>query len=613
MVAETRCQDKYELEPDFVLTFGNGDISVSRSHLYDAIRTVLSGVETVRVNDVDGESWKITIVIDDHVLPKITISSETKRKHLPDFSVLSSNATTRIKSLERVAEELDLPINAREQWRRILEVRPLDNDEVDDYFADCRDTAAHVARDIRRSFSASEVAVSDLVPKSKRYYERLVGVYDGSSSVLEYAAKAGCEVIQQRVTDKSIDGFLGSLLLSSHTSLCEEIRTEHLSTEELIQAFDYIEKYGDVLSLIGAIEIGIRDVHARPELEAGITRLIHRIINDDANGSQSLFKLFSALFVMVDGELARLHLFSGDPPFYRRMASLAHAALIQRQFLRSRKDVNAFTKWVFTNHAVGFYTQNLCDMHLEPRWNPDLASPEQIRADCLGRILITGYDHQNTIPDGELRDLIFGDNSTSLTAMCSTLQFLAGPLEGGVDNPSALPSTINQIILQQINGGSGEEPVFNALINSALIYHVDASHAELAVKAIKNVNHCIVKNNSNDDLIRLLLGLAYVAVVTRSTELADELRILVRRYRHDSPMHLSVVAALRVCMVASAAAVEVKSWKKYVGEWLTELAFSDLENDEIQQFHVWLTSLLQVVPELWVSCSKADAALMAIR
>ena len=51
----------------------------------------------------------------------------------------------------------------------------------------------------------------------------------------------------------------------------------------------------------------------------------------------------------------------------------------------------------------------------------------------------------------------------------------------------------------------------------------------------------------------------------------------------------------------------------FVGEWLTELAFGEFKGDEGTVLHANLRYLCHVVPELWVSCGKADAALMAFR
>ena len=44
---------------------------------------------------------------------------------------------------------------------------------------------------------------------------------------------------------------------------------------------------------------------------------------------------------------------------------------------------------------------------------------------------------------------------------------------------------------------------------------------------------------------------------------------------------------------------------------LTELAFGDLDEEEGEEFHSILNFLFHAVPELWVTCGRADAALEA--
>lgn len=54
-------------------------------------------------------------------------------------------------------------------------------------------------------------------------------------------------------------------------------------------------------------------------------------------------------------------------------------------------------------------------------------------------------------------------------------------------------------------------------------------------------------------------------------------------------------------------------WRGFAGDWLTELAFGELEGNQGDVLHARLSTLLHSVPELWVSCARADAALQAWR
>lgn len=105
----------------------------------------------------------------------------------------------------------------------------------------------------------------------------------------------------------------------------------------------------------------------------------------------------------------------------------------------------------------------------------------------------------------------------------------------------------------------------------------------------------------------VLNGLATVAAVARSRLLADELRILVRKYVQD----IEIEESIMICLVAASSHKEINDWRDFVGDWLAELAFGELEGNDSQVLHTNLQYLCHIVPELWASCGRVDAALRA--
>ena len=162
-----------------------------------------------------------------------------------------------------------------------------------------------------------------------------MGEYDGSASIRDYASGNGSTLFDQLAAWRPYDGFLFSLFLSSHESLTDEINVDQLSNEDLVRAYNFLEKHGDRISQLGAIEVGLRVLPSRPEIEQALIRLIEQIRDDDVDGQASGFKLLPALFCLVYGELSRIRLFRKEPPFYRRLAALSHASLIHRQLADS--------------------------------------------------------------------------------------------------------------------------------------------------------------------------------------------------------------------------------------------------------------------------------------
>ena len=261
--------------------------------------------------------------------------------------------------------------------------------------------------------------------------------------------------------------------------------------------------------------------------------------------------------------------------------------------------------------------QSLADMRLEPRWDPDLAVASQMKAKFFGRIMISAKDYEQNIAGSHIYDLVFGDDARSLQSLGGFPgPWLPGPLEGTEGTHPNLPpevaeAEIAEAIETQLRANEVGPSSFIALVNFASIFPISTDQAELATKALKRTNHRLPNIENKLQLVTILNGLATVAAVTRSPTLADQLRILVRRYRHDAEYALSIQEVITICLVAAASRSDLSEWTEFVGDWLTEFAFGDLKNEEGQVFCSSLKWLCHAVPELWVSCGRADAALMA--
>lgn len=605
-------REKYYVKAEPILTLGDPGFSIRRSDLYEAIRNVLGGSAQAEVADLAGCVWNLHIETGAEGLPCVFASSGEQRLALPDFAVFSQDTAVRLQSLESAASDVNLPTSARDSWRSILMERALQDEEFDLLHEELRDTPLYFERAIRDEIRTGQSSVSSLVPYSRRYFERLVGVYDGSATIEEYAVRVGRSLLQNLTVRQPRGGFLFGLLLSSHAALTAEIKTDQLDTANLVQAYDFIENQGDVLSQLGAIEVGIRILRERPELVASLIRLVQRIRDDDVKGTSSHFNLFAACFILVDGELSRTRLMSKEPPFYRRLASLAQASLIHRQLVCCYVDFDLFCKWASGKRREQFFMQSFADMRTEPRWNPSLSAASQIKADFFGRIMIAAGKYADNIEAGEFRDLVISDRPGSLQSSSELpAPFWPGPLEAVGVSPNELPDGLTQVIDKQLDTNEAEPLSFVALVNSAMIFKVTADQAELAVKALRLGNYRLSNVEDKSQLQNILFGLATVAAITRNSSLANELRIVVRRYRHDSQYSFTIEESMMICLVASASRDDLTEWLEFSGEWLTELAFEELNEDQANILLSCLHSLMQAVPELWVTCGRADAALKA--
>lgn len=603
---------EYGLHVDTTITIGNKGPSLRRSKLYEAIRSVLSGDTSASLAEGEDRIWILTRENNGGGPTSLILSCDQQQFILPDYSALSGDVITRMRALANYTSDFNLPLDAQQKWSSILEARALFDFEYDELNRDISDSPVHLEQTIRSIGGGANIGVSTLVPNSRRYFERLVGAYDGSTSIKDYAVGAGRDFFRQLSEWRPSEGFLFSLFLSSHQALTDELETDSLETEQLISLYEFLEKYGDPLSKLGALEVGLRILGNRPELEPFLLRLVLQIRDDEVTGNRSQLKLFSALFVLVDGELARTRCLSREPPFYRRLASLAHAGFIHRQLIQLGIDCQSFSDYAFRMRSEQFYMQSYADMRPEPRWRPEFADAAQVQADFFGRIRFAGARVEASLSSGseELRDIILGNGETSLIGLYGRLnQFFPGPLDGIGFQDKALPDEFVPDIEEKLGEHKVDAFSFVPLINLSLIFNVSNAHSRLASQALKGSNYVLTGLEGKAQLLNTLNGLANVAAIARDVTLARDVRILVRRYRSESQYDITLDEAVAVLLVASASHDGIIQWRDYVGEVISELAFGRLSSEEGRLLHSRLMALLHSVPELWVACSRAEAAL----
>ena len=284
LLGELGFREEYGFTADAVLSFGDSGVSVQRSDLFDTVRKILSGASANEVTDTDGQKWKLKNISSEGELPNLELSRGKQRLILPDFAAFSPDSTTRLRYLDEAASDVNLPSSVRDAWRNVFTERALEDDEVDAFHSEFRDTPIEKARSISSEIVGGQSSISSLVPSSRRYFERLVGVYDGSTSIRDFAAGSGRTLFDQLSTWRPYDGFLFCLFLSSHSSMTAKINVDQLGSEDLVRAFDFLCKHGDRTSQLGAIEVGLRILPSRPEIEPVLIRLIEQIRDDDVDG-----------------------------------------------------------------------------------------------------------------------------------------------------------------------------------------------------------------------------------------------------------------------------------------------------------------------------------------
>ena len=613
LLAKPDFRGEYELgehAPD--LFFENPAVSFQGPGLFHTARNVLSGISMEEVADMSGRKWTLENASEEGHLPNLVLSRDDTRFSAPaSFLCLSPDKQTRLRLLKESSSKFGLPDDAGNAWRKILEKRSLEYGELEEFDEDFFDTPTYAARTIRGKIRDKQFPLSSLVPPSRRYFDRLVGKYDGSATVRDYAVQGGGAFLRELPRREPYDGFLASILLSSHPAMTAEIPVDDLGEDDFGRACDFLEKRGDKVSQLGAVEVGLRVLPSMPGIEPRLVRLIKEIRGGEADGKAGGFKLFSTLFLLADGELSRTRLFSSEPPFYRKLAALSQAALIHRQLAGSSINFDRLHKDAVAARRRVHFLQSLADMRLEPLCLPGPWEGHRIRGNFLGRIVGAAMKYRRNIKDGELFDLVLGAETGSILSEHPSSWYSLSPLDGTEDRLQDLPVRISEAINDQLGGGEICPQSFIALVSSAHLFRIGTDHVEMATKVLRRNGRRLADVENKSRLLETLAGLATVSAATRNRALADELRIVARGYRKDGIPGFSAVGETTLCLMAAASRADLDGWTEFVGDWMTELAFESKE-DEAKPLLSQLQHLCRVVPGLWISCGRACAALKAL-
>lgn len=608
LARDARMHNDYGIRIDSVLEVGHSDFNVPISGIVRGVKRALGGAPKATLRDTLGNDWSIEAETDSDQ-PSLFFVKDDHHVGMHAWLTLSSDSGTRLRCLEALAADAGLPPKASASWRRILKERSLRGEEVPEFLSDL-----HATVRVQEQFLANSVGTSGLnsllaAPVSRTYFERLVGPRGDSASIQLHAAAGGRERLAELAAWKPYEGFLQSLYMASHPDMSAQIQVDALSGEELERAFDFILHAGDRLSQLGAIEVGLRISADRPEVSPALNKLVEVIHADDTTGRTSGFRGYSLLYVLVSSELSARQQLPGEPPFYRRLAALAQAGVIQRQMVAA----GIALKESAIDSVVGeYFLRSLVDLRLEPRRYAVLGSADQLRKHYFGRIARAAGRYQNEVDPELIRDLghVMGPEQLREAGGAYVL-YAPGPLEEPEESRE-LPAEFTQAIKAQLGTETAATTAdFAALRTSAASFSIGKAQADLAANALERSDYRVADARSGPELLNALASLASVAAVARSERLADALRVALRMSARNAESSIPMVDVVQVLAVAAASRAELRDWADFLGDCLTELAFGDLGGDEGEILHGYVRRLCEMVPELWVTCGTADAALAA--
>ena len=588
ILSDTKLCGELGVETDATISFGDKECAFSRRKLFNAIRNAFDNIEDeFCLEDINHNVWSLRSLPGERFAFSLT-KGDVKLVN-DGFWPLLGDIDRRLSIFETVAKNREFSKNDIERWRAVLSVEAVSDDDISDLLLDLDLSPTHIKRLLKSEFRRPSNNVSTLVPNDIRYYERLIGTYRGSKNIEEFCNNE----LKQYFGGRTEGGVTeNDLLICMHKSISRVVSAEfvddasyHLVTKRAIE-------HCHPILLISCLEIGISKFSNSSDTT--IKSLLECL--SLAKTLENL-RLFCSMAVFVDGELARLQIFRGMPPFYRRLASLAQSALIVEVVLEESVVLDKVEQWATQQRGLYFYCQSFIDLIEEPRWLPTYLTAEQLINELYGRANIVCQEAAKTDTIKCLQEKLMSGSKLNMNC------FLPGPLEGN-SIPTEVPSEISNLLAEQFSSEVSLTS-FRVLINSAPFWEIDEKYLERTVSLLESAQHKLAEANDKDSVYQVLNGLAQVACMTRSEKIASSVMILSRLYRDYIDVDSEPENYLSLGLVAGAAFEAKNDWAEFIGQWCTELAYMPINEESMLRIESMLERLCILEPYLYHTCSKS--------
>lgn len=581
--------------------FSNG-ISFLKKDFCDKIRALGVKVGTNVIYCTNGVKFHLNKKRNDNGIIDIFLEGNGESFSIPYAVLLSNDKDERLEEFYRLNGYFNLNKDKFLYWEKIVH-NSIDDDEFDQ-IKDDFDSTPFAWFSIRNQTASGVFRVTEWIPYDKQYYENLVGKYTDNLKVDKYAADTMKPFLMGLNKWNGIRGLSFSMLLSAHPSVAECI-PEAVKGKSVLEFYSYIEKQGDLLSKLGAIEYGLGLLNKTKEVDGILCSMLDEIMKDDPDSIDSSFYLLHYLFIFVDGRLAKYKLFCEEPPFYRRLASFAHASLIYRVLIRKEYEKSTFFNWIKSEFLEMCGYRTYIDLLNEPRWNTNMLNQFSLKKMFLSRIFIAYKKNE-----GELKGTKFSSYLEMQKEELEKSIGVPGPLEGDSNLFPDLPDDIKSAIVNEI---CGKEQDFSLLtcVNAGVYFKVSEEICDLIVEKAREVR-VLINSCETNDFKGLLIGLSGIAAVSKHKKLAECIKKMLLQFKKHNDERLGIPDLLHGLLTCSASAENDQAWCDFVGKWMSELAYDALTLEEAIRVYRALRNLLELKPDLWRTCSRAEAILSSL-
>lgn len=535
----------------------------------------------------------------------LIVSDGTRSIVLRHFELLSQDPGKRRSVLNRLLGAHNLPSADANRWRQLCRMRPFDADELDAFKRDLMDTSCGFRNQLQNARSTNELSLDELVPRSRRYFERLVGHV--GNDVLEPALlKDAIKHAYQPVSSASAVVLLPAVLSTAgSTSLVPDWILAHIPSKRLLGALRAICRLSDPYSLAAGIDFAA--IAAQHEPRAG--QIAHEI-GTRLLGNESELKarcqLFSAVLIATSFGISQNSEFRECGPAWRRLAAFSHSVIAHRALFHRRFNCEKLLEGVMQSLGTAFYTSALLDKAELPLWRPLWVTADHIEADVVGRISAALTRLPDVAGKTELADVV----ATARKRIDEKTHPLAPMFPSFMEGyPSMTRAPPIELVAELEEAFVHKSPAEACAISANVAAVADfpqhlIPHYERAIRDL------LIPNASSEwgILLSRLSSAAHAAAVARSVGLADAVVEVLFRAVHKAAEQPPAFEVLAVIFEAACAVASRPQSRKWLEAKLRTFAFVAPPGDVLAKLISVIDEQANLNPECLAFLGQARAA-----
>lgn len=548
------------------------------------------------VTDKSGTRWSLSVGVGGPV--SCTDPSDGRTFQIAHSPLVSPVANDRIEYAETFAKATGVDASHVRAWFDELARAPLASGRIERIERDFQNCPRWHASNIEKLLANGKVNVANLVPMSRVYYERLLVPWSGQSTVYEFSEHLSKQEIDRpTLSDR--------LVWSSQQSMAPTAAVCELSSKEL-RALVSENQALDMWSKLGLLEAVLARPDAMTEMQDlawDLLKDFSRLLDDDDR-----LQLVSSLVGLVDAAVNTSGILSDVPVYWRRLATIAHAALIERAVNGASVDVRGFAEWADGSWPL-YQAVTLADLPSEPRWNGFMLYPTQLKQEFLGRLTHAFEGRRSEITEVGLRELVFGENESSLQSRRNVFfSSLPGPIEAADAVAKPLPDELVTLLISSLDDDT--QPLLarvQAAAHLAGMGSLPDATKERVTQAVVELDKSDVAAEAGNNLPLFLMRLSLAAAATRDGRLAAAVKHLALD-QPRIPMAMRVYAGVSAC----AAEWDQEAWRSSVGNVLARCTTSCSDKGEAEYVLFVLRALCDANPNLKRHVAQTFARLQGV-